>query len=50
MNEGPPEHQGALTRPCYKRDGEVEVGFAGHKNFVGLYMLRRDVMHSHRSH
>jgi uncharacterized protein YdhG (YjbR/CyaY superfamily) len=30
--------------PCYKRNGEVEVGFASQKHFIGLYILRTDVM------
>lgn len=34
--------------PCYKRNGVVEVGFASQKNFVGLYILRTDVMNAHR--
>jgi len=34
--------------PCYKRDGVVEVGFASQKNFIGLYILRTDVMDAHR--
>jgi len=34
--------------PCYKRDGEVEVGFASQKHFIGLYILRTDVMNAHR--
>lgn len=34
--------------PCYKRDGVVEVGFASQKNFIGLYILRTDVMTAHR--
>ena len=34
--------------PCYKRNGEVEVGFASQKNFIGLYILRTDVMNAHR--
>ena len=34
--------------PCYSRDGVVEVGFASQKNFIGLYILRTDVMRSHR--
>jgi uncharacterized protein YdhG (YjbR/CyaY superfamily) len=34
--------------PCYKRDGVVEVGFASQKNFIGLYILRTDVMNAHR--
>ncbi len=36
--------------PCCKRNGEVEVGFASQKNFIGLYTLcvRTDVMKPHR--
>ena len=36
--------------PSYKRNGEVEVGFASQKNFIGLYTLRvrTDVMNAHR--
>jgi len=34
--------------PCYSRNGEVEVGFASQKNFIGLYILRTDVMNAHR--
>jgi uncharacterized protein YdhG (YjbR/CyaY superfamily) len=34
--------------PSYSRHGEVEVGFASQKNFIGLYILRTDVMRSHR--
>jgi uncharacterized protein YdhG (YjbR/CyaY superfamily) len=34
--------------PCYSRNGEVEVGFASQKNFIGLYILRTDVMEAHR--
>ena len=34
--------------PCYKRDGEVQVVFASQKNFIGLYILRTDVMNAHR--
>jgi uncharacterized protein YdhG (YjbR/CyaY superfamily) len=25
--------------PCYSHNGEVEVGFASRKNFIGLYIL-----------
>jgi uncharacterized protein YdhG (YjbR/CyaY superfamily) len=32
----------------YKRNGEVEVGFASQKHFIGLYLLRTDVMNAHR--
>lgn len=34
--------------PCYSRNGEVEVGFMSQKNFIGLYILRTDVMRAHR--
>jgi uncharacterized protein YdhG (YjbR/CyaY superfamily) len=34
--------------PCYKRGGEVEVGFASQKHFIGFYILRRDVMNTHK--
>jgi uncharacterized protein YdhG (YjbR/CyaY superfamily) len=34
--------------PCYSRNGEVEVGFASQKHFIGLYILRTDVMNAHR--
>jgi len=34
--------------PCYSRDGEVEVGFASQKDFIGLYILRTDVMNAHK--
>ena len=34
--------------PSHKRDGVVEVGFASQKNFIGLYILRTDVMKTHR--
>jgi uncharacterized protein YdhG (YjbR/CyaY superfamily) len=34
--------------PSYKRNGEVEAGFASQKNFIGLYILRTDVMNAHK--
>lgn len=34
--------------PSYKRNGVVEVGFASQKNFIGLYILRTDVMNAHK--
>lgn len=33
--------------PCYSRNGVVEVGFASQKHFIGLYILRTDVMKTH---
>jgi uncharacterized protein YdhG (YjbR/CyaY superfamily) len=35
--------------PCYSRDGEVEVGFASQKHFIGLYILGTDVLDAHRN-
>ena len=34
--------------PSYKRNAEVEVGFASQKHFIGLYILRTDVMNAHK--
>jgi len=34
--------------PSYSRGGEVEVGFASQKHFIGLYILRTDVMKTHK--
>jgi len=34
--------------PSYKRNGVVEAGFASQKNFIGVYILRTDVMKDHR--
>ena len=34
--------------PCYSRAGEVEVGFASQKNFIGVYILRTDVMNAYK--
>jgi uncharacterized protein YdhG (YjbR/CyaY superfamily) len=34
--------------PSYSRDGVVEVGFASQKNFIGLYILRTNVMNAHK--
>lgn len=38
----------AYGGPSYSRNGVIEVGFASQKNFIGLYILRTDVMRSHR--
>ncbi|HEX6035588.1 MAG TPA: DUF1801 domain-containing protein [Anaerolineales bacterium] len=32
--------------PSYKRNEEVEIGFASQKHFIGLYILRTDVMNA----
>ena len=44
------EESMAYGGPTYSRDGEVEVGFASQKNFIGLYTLRvrTDVMNAHK--
>jgi uncharacterized protein YdhG (YjbR/CyaY superfamily) len=34
--------------PCYSRDGTIEVGFMSQKRFIGLYILRTDVMNAHK--
>jgi uncharacterized protein YdhG (YjbR/CyaY superfamily) len=34
--------------PSYKRNGEVEVGFMSQKHYIGLYILRTDVMNAYR--
>ena len=34
--------------PSYSRNGEVEVGFMSQKHYIGLYILRTDVMKTHR--
>jgi uncharacterized protein YdhG (YjbR/CyaY superfamily) len=33
--------------PVYRRNGVAEVGFASQKHFIGLYILRTDVMNAH---
>jgi uncharacterized protein YdhG (YjbR/CyaY superfamily) len=38
----------AYGGPTYSRNGVMEVGFASQKNFIGLYILRTDVMRAHR--
>ena len=34
--------------PTYARDGDVEVGFVSQKRYISLYILRTDVLDSHR--
>lgn len=34
--------------PCYKRNGEVEVGCASQKHFIGFYVLCTSVMNAHK--
>lgn len=38
----------AYGGPTYSRNGVAEVSFASQKNFIGLYVLRTDVMRAHR--
>ena len=38
----------AYGMPGYSRNGVVEVGFASQREFIALYILRTDVMNSHR--
>jgi uncharacterized protein YdhG (YjbR/CyaY superfamily) len=30
--------------PCYEKNNIAEAGFASQKNFIGLYILKQDVM------
>ncbi len=34
--------------PCYKNNCIAEVGFASQKHFIGLYILKKDVLDAHR--
>ena len=34
--------------PCCSREGETELAFAAHKRHLALYMMRVDVMATHR--
>jgi uncharacterized protein YdhG (YjbR/CyaY superfamily) len=38
----------AYGMPSYRRDGEVEVGFANQKGFIALYMLRQGAVSAAR--
>jgi uncharacterized protein YdhG (YjbR/CyaY superfamily) len=39
----------AYGMPCYKNDGNIEVGFASQKNYISLYLLKRGVVDAHRT-
>ena len=39
----------AYGGPCYKRNGVIEVGFASQKQYIALYLLKRDVVDAFRS-
>lgn len=34
--------------PCYVKNNIPEVGFASQKNFIGLYILKQDVMEKYK--
>jgi uncharacterized protein YdhG (YjbR/CyaY superfamily) len=34
--------------PCYSKNGVVEAGFFSQKHFIGLYILKKDVLDKHR--
>lgn len=34
--------------PSYKKNDTIEVGFASQKNYISLYILKQDVMDTHR--
>jgi len=38
----------AYGMPGYARDGVVEVGFNSQRQYISVYVLRRDVMERHR--
>ncbi len=42
------EESMAYGGPSYSRNGVVEVGFMSQKHYIGLYILRTDVMKAHR--
>ena len=35
--------------PCYKKSGVVEVSFASQKQYIALYVLKKDVVDAFRS-
>ncbi len=42
------EEKMAYGGPCYWKNEIVEVGFASQKHFIGLYILKTDVMQEFR--
>jgi len=34
--------------PCYVKNNIVEAGFASQKHFIGLYILKQDVMRKYK--
>jgi uncharacterized protein YdhG (YjbR/CyaY superfamily) len=47
-----PDFEEAMTygMPTYLREGVAEVGWASQKQYISLYILRTDVLNSHREH
>ena len=35
--------------PCYKKSGTIEVAFASQKNYIALYVLKKDVVDAFRA-
>lgn len=33
--------------PCYLKDDVIEIGFASQKHFIGIYIMKLDVMKKH---
>ncbi len=38
----------SYSGPTYSKNGVIEVGFASQKNFIGLYILKKDVVDKYR--
>lgn len=34
--------------PCYEKNNIIETGFASQKHFIGLYILKKDVMDKYK--
>jgi uncharacterized protein YdhG (YjbR/CyaY superfamily) len=42
------EESMAYGGPTYSKNGVIEVGFASQKHFIGLYILKKDVVDRYR--
>ena len=42
------EEMMAYGGPCYARNGQIEVGFASQKQFIGLYLMNIELLDAHR--
>ncbi|MBL8096457.1 MAG: DUF1801 domain-containing protein, partial [Anaerolineales bacterium] len=42
------EESMAYGMPCYSRKGIVEVAFASQRQYISLYILRKEVLDAHR--